>query len=91
MKIIGMKDIILVFYFAYWLIYNSKPFSIWILIVVYVLAYLFLSFITGVINKSADKIKEESKNIETTIKGFERRLESLEKGFSKLGGTNREI
>lgn len=78
MEIIGIKDIILVFYFAYWLIYNQKPFSIWILIVVYFLAYLFLSFITGIINKSADKIEEESKNMEIKIKEFDRRLEKLE-------------
>jgi F0F1-type ATP synthase membrane subunit b/b' len=84
MKIIGIKDIILVFYFAYWLIHNSKPFSIWILIVGYVIAYFFLSFIAAVMNKSADKIKEESKNIEATIKRFERRLENLEKDFSKF-------
>jgi F0F1-type ATP synthase membrane subunit b/b' len=76
-----MKDIILVFYFAYWLIYNLKPFSIWILIIVYILASLFLAFVTGVIDKSADVIKEKSKYIETIIKEFDKRLKKLEKSF----------
>lgn len=78
MAIIGIKDIIVVFYFAYWLIYNQKPFPLWILIIVYVIAYLFLSFLTSIIKKSSDKIKEDALDIKDTIKRFEDRLKKLE-------------
>ena len=78
MAFIGIKDIIVVFYFAYWLMYNQQPFSLWILIIVYVIAYLFLSFLTSIIKKSSDKIKEDALDIKDTIKRFEDRLKKLE-------------
>lgn len=78
MAFIGIKDIIVVFYFAYWLIYNQKAFPLWILVVIYIIAYLFLSFLTSIIKKSSDKIKEDALDIKDTIKRFEYRLKKLE-------------
>ncbi len=73
-----VKEIVVAFYFVYWIVHNSTPFSVWWIIGIYILIYIFEILITSILKKSSDKIEEKAKDIDETIEGFNNRLNKLE-------------
>jgi pilus assembly protein TadC len=74
----SIKEILAMFFFGYWIVKDSKPFSIWILIAIYFGVYIFEMIITSILKKSEKTIKEKSVEIDNFVKDTDKRLKKLE-------------
>lgn len=67
-----------IFYFAYWLIYQTNPFSLVWFVIIYIALFLFEMLIASILKGSSKIIKEKSISIDKQIKEFDRRLKVIE-------------
>ncbi len=73
-----IKEIISIFYFTYWVYYNSQPFSFLWLVLLFVGVYIFESILGSMLEKSADKLKTEAKGMIKIVNRLEEKINKLE-------------
>jgi len=70
-----------IFYFSYWLIYKTKPFSLILFILIYGIIFLIEMIIAGIISGSSEVIEEKAIDIDEEIRSFDNRLKYIEGNF----------
>ena len=80
---LGTKDIIVAFYFGYWIFHNTTPFSFWWIALIYICLFIFETIIASIMKTSSEKMEEVGKDIKEITKGFEKRLSEVERKVGK--------
>ena len=75
---IGIKEILVGFFFLYWIVHDATPFSIWWIIIICLAMFLFESVIASILEGFSTTIKKSSIEINKLAEGFEERLNKLE-------------
>lgn len=76
---VGIKEILVGFFFGYWIVHDTIPFSIWWIILIYIGVFLFETILASIFKETTKKMSKTANEIKDTINGFERRLNRLEK------------
>jgi len=82
---LGLHTILLMFYFTYWIVHDKLPFSIYWIVGLSILIFIFETIITSILKATSKSIKKSSDKIGDIVEGFDNRLTKLEDEFALLG------
>jgi len=80
-----IANIIALFYFGYWIVHNSQPFSIWWLVIMYICLYILNMILISIIKCSSKVMEKAGKDIKEHISSFDKRLKKVEDALQEDG------
>ena len=75
---ISLSDIIALFFFGYWIVYNNPPFSIWTLVWLYLGTLILKSVLLAIFNKTEKAYEKSAKDVKDSLGEQGKRLRKLE-------------